>query len=362
VSGGVARLIAALLAAAALLVFGGTAEAAFPGKNGRIAFVRDAQVLGTNTRHIWTIDPDGSNGLQITDDSIDWQTSYYHWNIWPAWSADAQRIVFASTRSVGFFDLWVMNADGTGATQLTDGNLDEFPSWSPDGSRVAFDRQPYLGANPRSNLWIVNADGTGAHMVDVGVNETVFEPSWSPDGARIAYSNLGQIVTVRTEGADRRVVTGMPGGGAARAPNWSPDGSQLAFMGERPNGDGRYDIWVVNADGSGMRRVAELGKHPAWSPDGTKISFSKQDFTFGPAVHVVNADGSDEYEVATAETDSFVSRPDWAPAPEPQRSDFRNGPAFCRALRDFLGRDRFAARYGGNPNGANAFGKCVSGG
>jgi Tol biopolymer transport system component len=357
---GVARLIAALLAASALwLVVGGSAEAAFPGKNGRIAFVRNAPVPGTDTRHIWTVNPDGSDPRQITNDPIAWQTSYYHWNIWPDWSADAQTIVFASTRSVGFFDLWVMNADGTGARQLTDGNLDEFPSWSPDGRRVAFDRQPYLGANPRSSLWIVDADGTNAHKVDVGVNETVIEPSWSPEGERIAYSNLGQIVTVRTDGTDRRVVTGTPGGGTARAPNWSPDGSKLVFMGERPLGGNLYDVWIVDADGSSPHRVALLGKYPAWSPDGTKISFSKQNFASGPTVHVVNADGSDEYEVATSEVDSFLSRPDWAPIPEPRRSDFKNGPAFCRELRSFLGPDRFAARYG--TNDANAFGKCVSG-
>jgi Tol biopolymer transport system component len=350
-------LIAAVLATLALVAVT-PAQATFPGKNGRIAFARysDAVPRG-DARFIWTINPDGSDSRQLTTpDSIAWpESAYYRWNIWPDWSPDGRKIAFASTP--GFFDLWSMNADGTGLKQLTDSDSDEFPTWSPDGNRIAFNRVYYLGSQ-RSDLWIMDADGSNAHIVSGTAPDYVFEPSWSPDGSRIAYSNLGQIITIRPDGTDRRVVIEGVGGASPRAPDWSPDGTRLAFF--HRDDFARDTLYTANADGSSPRRIAENSSYPSWSPDGTKIAFSKYESFPGQSAFIVNADGTDAHVLASTRDSSFTSRPDWAPAPEPRRSDFKNGPAFCRSLRDFLGDAEFGRRYGSSDNAANAFGKCVS--
>jgi hypothetical protein len=133
-------------------------------------------------------------------------------------------------------------------------------------------------------------------------------------------------------------------------PAWSPDGTRIAF-------DRDFNLYVMNADGSGEVRLAD-GREPAWSPDGTKIAFSAltQD-SFG-SIYVMNADGTDQRKV-TAST-QFEEFPDWQPLLGPQRSDYQNAAEFCNAERAFLGEQRFRMKYGGPKHRANAYGKCVS--
>jgi Tol biopolymer transport system component len=354
--------IAFTLGALALLAVT-PAQATFPGKNGRIAFARYSDAVpGVDARFIWSVNPDGSDARQLTTfDSVPWpQSAYYRWNIWPDWSPDGRKIAFASTP--GFFDLWSMNADGTGLKQLTDSNVDEFPVWSPNGRQIAFNRVYFLGSQ-RSDLWIMEADGSDAHLIPGTETDYVLEASWSPDGSRIAYSDVDHhsINTIRPDGTDRRVVIEGVGGTSPRAPDWSPDGSRFAFMSR--DTFARDTLYTANVDGSNLRSMAENASYPSWSPDGTKIAFSQYVYPPGlRSAHIVNADGTDEHVLAPTRDDGFTSRPDWASVPEPRRSDYKNGPAFCRALRDFLRDAEFGRRYGSSDTAANAFGKCVSSG
>ena len=128
-----------------------------------------------------------------------------------SWSPDSKRIVFSvSTNSA----VWVVNADGTGLRALTPENRLEphafvfFSSWSPDGARIAFTRDCCLSqsAEPRgSDLWLVNADGTGAHAV-TSSHQVSGLPRWSPSGDMIAYEEKvdpGSLATaVMVIGAD----------------------------------------------------------------------------------------------------------------------------------------------------------------
>src|SRR5206468_7167087 len=124
--------------------------------------------------------------------------------------------------------LWTVHPDGTGLTQLTQSpSYDDLPTWSSDGSRIAFVRE---GA-----IYVVNADGTG----------------------------LRDVVDVK--GLD------------PFQPQWSPDGTQLAFEA----GDSTYDIYVVNTDGTGLKAIAHdpnLDENwPVWSPDGAVIAYAITD-------------------------------------------------------------------------------------
>ena len=148
-------------------------------------------------------------------------------------------------------------------------------------------------------------------------------------------------------------------------PAWSPDGRKIAFVSDRDGGVGPNqlagEIYTMNADGSAQTRLTNnpaLDFAPAWSPDGTKIAFTT-DRDGSYQIYTMNADGSQQTRVTQDPTDS--TKPDWQPIPGPQRSDYKNAAQFCKAEHDFLGEGGFGKKYGTNGNGANAYGKCVSG-
>jgi Tol biopolymer transport system component len=327
------------------------AHAAFPGKNGRIAFAVATPVPGQvfDGRDIWTMKPDGTDRVPLT--------SHPRWDILPDWSPDGGKIVFISLRSGGF-NIWTMNADGTRQTQLTFSDDVYFPTWSPDGTQIVFERDRSVGVELFTDLWIMNSDGGNAHRIE-GTGDRAYQPAWSPDGTRIAYSSFapGDIYTIKPDGTDRRKVISDRNHDSF-APDWSPDGRRIVFQRRRTYETYFFDIWVANADGSSQARVAEFGELPAFSPDASQISFSRYVYPERQGVYVMNADGSNQRRLADSGDSSYISRPDWGPVPEPRRDDYKNGPAYCRALRDHLGEAEFRQRFGG---GTNAFGKCVSG-
>src|SRR2546425_995782 len=159
------------------------------------------------------------------------------------------RIVFHSTRA-GTFDIFVMNAEGSGVTQLTnttDQDVDAF--WSPNGQRIAFNRFD----NTFSTLQIVvmNADGSGVTRLI----SDAFATAWSPDGKRIAFAS-------NRRGGDEVFVMNADGSGVTQLTNndfvrdfptaWSPDGKQIAFQSTR---DGDEEIFIMNADGTDQTQL-----------------------------------------------------------------------------------------------------------
>ena len=136
----------------------------------------------------------------------------------PVYSPDGTKIAFRSNRT-GTFQVWVMNADGSDQHALTtDANpKDQLPEWSPDGSRIA-----YAANAPATGLdiWVMNADGSDQHplLADSGAT---FGPAWSPDGTRIAYLDATEntIETMDTQGGDVRV---LYAGGFPSVPAWQP--------------------------------------------------------------------------------------------------------------------------------------------
>ncbi len=258
---------------------------------------------------IYTMSTAGGEERRLTEAEVDASTPKgLFFQTEPEWSPNGRTIAFASKRA-GTFDLFAMNADGSGTRRLTSTKEDDGqPTWSPDGDRIAFAR------GDSARLFVISADGSGARRVtDDEAEEN--EPAWSPDGQTIAYSrrvpgsSVRELWLVRPDGSDRRRLTSL--GGIAQAPAWSPDGRQLAFS-VNLTGE-RFDIYVIGADGKNPR-LASLGNdsfEPAWSPDGTTIAFS----TAG-AISVLNVE-TDEERVLT-DPDNNDSSPAWVPRTEPE--------------------------------------------
>jgi Tol biopolymer transport system component len=157
-------------------------------------------------------------------------------------------------------------------------------------------------------VFAVNPDGTGRVNLTNNPSAADFEGAWSPDGQKIAFvsdqPSPGPIHTIYVMNADGSGVTKIADFGLK--PAWSPDGRKIAF-------DGDGGIFVVNGDGSGLTRLTDGGIQPAWSPDGRKIAFAKVDFIgahFYYSIYVVNADGSNPVRVADVASDQ---QPDWSP-------------------------------------------------
>jgi dipeptidyl aminopeptidase/acylaminoacyl peptidase len=148
-------------------------------------------------------------------------------------------------------------------------------------------------------------------------------PTWSPDGRRIAF--LGSIWVMNADGSDQINLTDGPEFRDVfpTGPAWSPDGETIAFSSteELTWVDVRFRIYVMNADGSGLTPIEtspDPVRYPAWSPDGRRIAFQRNGDLW-----MMNADGTGQKRLtSTSETESpaFDGEPDWHQAPLPPRS------------------------------------------
>jgi uncharacterized repeat protein (TIGR01451 family) len=289
------KLARVLLAAGAAWLLAGylpvadTAVAAFPGGNGAIAYECFHQDVGQD---ICTINADGTGQAQLTSDGHDGL---------PAWSPDGNQIAFDCSSGI-----CVMDADGSNQKLLAKNG--DAPAWSPDASRIAFDC---------GGICVMDADGSNRTQLTSGFDAGL---SWSPDGSKIAFSeNLepaGSDLYVMNE--DGSGLTPLTNAGASnnppenRMPDWSPDGTEIAFSSTRDVSPPSFgEIYVMNADGSGVTRLTFGGTNsalnPSWSPDGTKIAFWSDRVT-GGEIDVMNADGSALTTLTTPGTN-----PDWQP-------------------------------------------------
>jgi len=234
-----------------LLAQAGAGPTPGPTPSGRIAFAsyRD------ENHEIYVMNADGTGQTNLTNNSAEDGD--------PAWSPDGSRIAFDSDRD-GNEEIYVMNADGTGQTNLTNNDdMDESPAWSPDGSRIAF----WSGRDGNEEIYVMNDDGTG--QTRLTNNHAMDEsPAWSPDGSRIAFDSDRdgdwKIYVMNADGSGQTNVTNNPA--EDNHPTWSPDGSKIAFASSR---DGDWEIYVMNADGTGQTRLTDTQAReilPAWSP------------------------------------------------------------------------------------------------
>ena len=205
------------------------------------------------------------------------------------------KIAFGSDRSGGEYDIYIMNPDGSGVTQLTtDPARDNQPSFSPDGSKILF----YSNRDgTTSEIYVMNSDGTAqTRLTNSPGND--FHPSFSPDATRIAFhSNRDGDFEIFVMNADGSEPTQLTQNSAFdTGPSYSPDGSRIVFTSNRDPGGltGNYEIYIMNADGTGQTRLTDnpgFDSGAEMSPDGTKILFYS-DRDGDHDIYLMNPDGS----------------------------------------------------------------------
>jgi TolB protein len=280
------------------------ALATFPGANGKIAFVSDRD---SGNLDVYDMSSDGSDQVRLTSNPL-MDTS-------PAWSADGSTIAFVGDPDGGNFEVMAMSANGSGQVRVTtDPGADGSPSWAPDGQRIAFHTtrdDPGCTFPCNFDIYVVNADGSEAVRLTNDASQDNF-PAWSPLGTRIAFVSQrvsnSEIFVMDADGTNQTNLTNSPA--VDTGPSWSPDGSRLAFA---SNEGGQFDIVVMSADGGVQTRLTTGPANefdPAWSPDGSRIAFTS-DADGNEEIYVMSADGSGQSNVTNNPAND--RDPDWQP-------------------------------------------------
>ena len=294
-------LLAALAALSIWQVTAGVAHAAFFGGNGKLAISSPRSGFPADS-DLYTMNADGTVQTRIT--SLDQD------ELNPAWSPDGAKLLFERTAGLRP-DVFVANADGSNRVQLTTSDRSDLrPAWSYNGTQIVFasDRNSTEGI---FDIFVMNANGTG--QVNLTNTPTVNEdyPAWAPDGSVIAFARDGDIYTMTPAGTN---LTRLTSSAADEfEPDWAPDSRQLVY---RTGINANDEIWKINADGTAQTNLTNNGslvdEAPAWSPAGDKIAFIRDAFR-NAEVYTMNADGTAPTRVTT--NTLMDAHPAWQPVP-----------------------------------------------
>lgn len=213
-------------------------------------------------------------------------------------TAPTGRILFSAVVPTDTFaSIFLMKADGSGVTNLTGTRGGDEPAWSPDGTMVAF---------VRSGIWVMHADGSQARQIRHERSMVEEWPVWSPDGRQIAYVETPECTlcsigitwalnVMNADGSGLRKVADTPSDGR---PAWSPDGQSIVFGGRWDDPPSAANgLQSIRLDGSGLHQLTDGPDwSPAWSPDG-RFAFLRgvapaDGGTIVFSLFIANADGS----------------------------------------------------------------------
>jgi WD40-like Beta Propeller Repeat len=266
--------------AAAVLVYASPAQATFPGVNGKLALESSSP---STAYDIHSINSDGSGDIALTTDPT-YETD-------PAWSPDGTRIAF-DRGSFQNHDIYVMDADGSNVTQLTNDAADDAdPAWSPDGTRIVFETT----RDGNRELYAMDADGSDPVRL-TNDPATDRDPSWSPDGTKIVFASNRE--SYECTDPDNPFCYVRP---TLRIFTMSPDGSATARL-------------VTTYEPSGCRDGEDLF-FPDWSPDGRSVVYEllETDYCQEGYSHAVLTVGSASTLVYYEFTEAAALGTSWSP-------------------------------------------------
>jgi len=224
--------------------------------NGRqIVFASNRIVAETNPTgdfEIFVMSSDGSDVTQLTLNGAE--------DSWPRWSPNGKWIAFHSNVD-GNFEIYVIRPDGADLTRVTDyAGLDQYPEWSPNGKQLAIRRDV--------DLYLIDLDGSNPIQLTAGNPGFNQMASWSPNGKKLAFlsnrDGYASVFVMDIDGSNQVNVTPKPddvlaSAWGSRAPGWSRNGHSIYFTGRRPETSVTENIFVMNADGTGVTQLTSTG-------------------------------------------------------------------------------------------------------